>query len=304
MFCAIFPLIHHYRMSNGIDRLYALTVRQLKEKAEQRGLDISHVVEKSDLIDLLRQRDSEPSRSSGVSPSIAMSVSDLRDIIRSCAGRTSQCSEKQDLFNLAKLLLESKSCEICTEKFFHNYSDIVVRMSSCCNVFLHQSCLGKWVLTSVVDQGQYPPKCPCCSALLSDSFVTKFAITPASTSGMYLRYIAAVDGIKRLRKAEKESSISAKEEAELRSLGYRKCPKCGSWIEKGPSMEAFGIPMVEGCDKMTCRCGCKFCFKCGSVDAKCSCTGPEHGFFSHEEVLDSYPRSNITSPAGFINTLF
>ena len=299
-------------MSNGIDRLYALTVRQLKEKAEQRGIDISNVVEKSDLIDLLRQGKhnfSESSRQpeneiSGASPPIAMSVSDLRDIVRSSAGRTSQCSEKQDLFNLAKSLLDGKNCQMCTEKFFLSYSEIVVRMSSCCNSIFHQNCLSKWLLTSVVEQGQYPPKCPSCAALLSDGFITKSVITPASTGGMYLRYISAVDGIKRLRKSERESRMSAKEESELRALGYRKCPKCSSWIEKGPSMEAFGIPMVEGCDKMTCRCGCKFCFKCGSVDAKCNCTSPEHGFFSHEEVLDSYPRSNITSPAGFINTLF
>jgi len=293
-------------MSNGIDRLYALTVRQLKEKAEQRGIDISHVVEKSDLVDVLRQHEGGGGDvTSGASPSIAMSVSDLRDIIRSSAGRTSQCSEKQDLFNLARDLLETKACQICTDRFLLSYSEIIVRMSSCCNSIFHQSCLSKWILTLVLEEGIYPPKCPSCSALLADSFITKSVITPSSTAGTYLRYVAAVDSHKRLRQSQRDSStLSAKEESELQSLGYRKCPKCGSWIEKGPSFEAFGIPMVEGCDKMTCRCGCKFCFKCGSVDAKCACTGSEHGFFSHQEVLESYPHSNITSPAGFINNLF
>jgi hypothetical protein len=288
---------------NGIDRLYELTVRQLREKAQQEGIDISHVVEKSEIVDLLRRaKPGIVDLSSGVSPSIAMSVSDLRDIIRSSAGRTSQCTEKLDLFNLAHQLLENKICQICTEKFLQSFSEIVVRMNSCCSSFFHQECLAKWIMTNVTEQGQYPPKCPSCSALLADSFVAKSVITPSSTNGMYLRYIAAVDGIKRLR--NQKGGLSSEEESQLISLGFRKCPKCSSFIEKGPSMEAFGIAMVEGCDKMTCRCGCKFCFKCGSIDAKCLCTGQEHGFFSHQEVLESYPRSNITSPSGFINSLF
>ena len=285
-------------MSNGIDRLYALTVRQLKEKAQEKGIDISNVVEKSELVELLSDKSSP-----GSSPSIAMSVSDLRELIRSSAGRTSQCSEKLDLFNLAKQLLDTKTCLICTEQFFRSYSEIVIRMTNCCNTIVHQDCLSKWIMTSVVDQGVFPGKCPSCSALLGESFITKHVITPASTNGMYLRYIAAVDGIKRLRQQER-SFLSKQEESDLVNLGYRKCPKCSSWIEKGPSMEAFGIPVVAGCDKMTCRCGCQFCFKCGSIEAKCACTGNEHGFFSHQDVLERYPRSNITSPVGFINTLF
>merc|ERR1740120_235445 len=39
---------------------------------------------------------------------------------------------------------------------------------------------------------------------------------------------------------------------------------------------------------MTCRCGARFCFSCGSLAAACSCTSEEHDFFEHRHVLRSY----------------
>ena len=38
------------------------------------------------------------------------------------------------------------------------------------------------------------------------------------------------------------------------------CPQCKVWLEKS-----------EGCDKMQCRCGYRFCYACGSPDAQCGC---------------------------------
>jgi len=34
--------------------------------------------------------------------------------------------------------------------------------------------------------------------------------------------------------------------------GWKQCRKCKAWISK-----------TEGCNHMTCRCGCEFCYKCG-----------------------------------------
>eukprot|EP00971_Amphidinium_carterae_P168803 3344470-Amphidinium_carterae.1 len=41
------------------------------------------------------------------------------------------------------------------------------------------------------------------------------------------------------------------------TLGIRRCPGCQALIQKQ------GDGLITGCDKMTCRCGCMFCFKCG-----------------------------------------
>mmetsp|Transcript_2409 Transcript_2409/g.3789 ORF Transcript_2409/g.3789 Transcript_2409/m.3789 type:complete len:309 (+) Transcript_2409:689-1615(+) len=64
----------------------------------------------------------------------------------------------------------------------------------------------------------------------------------------------------------------------LRKVFYRKeslpeiktCKQCGAWIMK-----------KGGCNKMKCRCGYRFCFVCGSENAKCSHTLPTHGFIDN-----------------------
>lgn len=40
--------------------------------------------------------------------------------------------------------------------------------------------------------------------------------------------------------------------------GWRKCPACGRIIER----------IEDSCNKMTCGCGCVFCWKCGKVKPK------------------------------------
>jgi hypothetical protein len=49
--------------------------------------------------------------------------------------------------------------------------------------------------------------------------------------------------------------------------GVQQCRSCGAAVSK-----------VDGCDKFMCRCGYKFCWKCGAEGAACGCTGREHGF--------------------------
>jgi len=51
------------------------------------------------------------------------------------------------------------------------------------------------------------------------------------------------------------------------ALGIRTCRRCGN-----------GVELADGCLKMKCRCGYRFCFKCGSENAQCSCTPAHHGF--------------------------
>ena len=47
------------------------------------------------------------------------------------------------------------------------------------------------------------------------------------------------------------------------------CGGCGARVCKS-----------DGCDKMQCLCGYRFCWRCGSVDATCNCN-PGHGFFDN-----------------------
>lgn len=44
--------------------------------------------------------------------------------------------------------------------------------------------------------------------------------------------------------------------------GLKKCPQCTMWVEK-----------MEGCNYVVCRCGCKFCYLCGTDFQQCRCGG-------------------------------
>lgn len=49
--------------------------------------------------------------------------------------------------------------------------------------------------------------------------------------------------------------------------GVKRCRRCGN-----------GVELREGCLKMKCLCGYRFCYKCGSENAQCDCTPSHHGF--------------------------
>ena len=274
-------------------------MRELKLELAALGVPFDHVIEKAELVSLLNgakaaqskaaQSKAAPDRrlSSTIPASIHMSVSALRDLIRAHAGRASSCSEKLDLFLLAQSLLKSKPCFVCLDQLLADVSEIVVRLV-CCNAVAHRACLARWILTGVAE-GKYPSKCPSCPKLLEPAFVTSQILLPSQLQ----QYNHIVAGLMSLQQSIPASANSNSSFSPPSSLNLRQCPQCGSWIEKGPAMEAFGMPIAEGCDKMTCRCGQQFCFKCGAKDAQCACTGSEHGFFSHRDVLTGYPNSTI-----------
>lgn len=64
------------------------------------------------------------------------------------------------------------------------------------------------------------------------------------------------------------SSTSNNVDNEQLPEGIKRCRRCGN-----------GVELTEGCLKMKCLCGYRFCYNCGSENAQCSCTGWVHGFF-------------------------
>lgn len=48
-----------------------------------------------------------------------------------------------------------------------------------------------------------------------------------------------------------------------RGRGIQRCPRCGAYCE-----------LMYGCNRVTCRCGCRFCMNCGRVrgEFECSCS--------------------------------
>jgi hypothetical protein len=61
---------------------------------------------------------------------------------------------------------------------------------------------------------------------------------------------------------------------------YKSCKNCGIPIEK-----------VSGCEKMKCRCGYKFCYKCGVENATCKCTPAMHGYWDNERNQGDFSRT-------------
>ena len=51
----------------------------------------------------------------------------------------------------------------------------------------------------------------------------------------------------------------------------KRCRRCGN-----------GVEHQEGCLKMKCLCGYRFCFLCGSENAQCDCTPSHHGFIDNK----------------------
>lgn len=47
----------------------------------------------------------------------------------------------------------------------------------------------------------------------------------------------------------------------------RRCRRCGN-----------GVELADGCLKMKCLCGYRFCYQCGAENAVCGCTPSHHGF--------------------------
>ncbi|KNC51018.1 IBR1/IBR2 fusion protein [Thecamonas trahens ATCC 50062] len=87
--------------------------------------------------------------------------------------------------------------------------------------------------------------------------------------------------------AAKAAALESQLESSIAGLGMRQCPSCRVWIEK-----------VDGCDKIRCLCGAKWCFVCLTPNATCSCTSRAHGFHPASAVVTNFGRSTASEAAG------
>ena len=87
--------------------------------------------------------------------------------------------------------------------------------------------------------------------------------------------------------AERRQKRKRDEEASAATLRqFRTCPGCRQGLEK----------VARSCNKFQCRCGCRFCWKCGALadaagNLACGCTGRDHVFWDNvRDEADDKPR--------------
>jgi len=164
------------------------------------------------------------------------------------------------------------------------WTENVARCSACRRPF-HRNCIAQHVFFAV-ERGQLPLRCPAphCEQLWPEPFLN-WALDTDQMS----RYQSAVQAILDLRRANRHGSdvLSPRSAEACAKFGFRACPRCKIFIQK----QSEGL--LAGCDKMTCRCGCMFCYKCG-LEAQaggvacCRCVGPHHSFIPIKDVLSNY----------------
>lgn len=57
----------------------------------------------------------------------------------------------------------------------------------------------------------------------------------------------------------------------------KRCRRCGN-----------GVELQSGCLKMKCLCGYRFCYQCGSENARCDCTPSHHGFVDNKTGMGDF----------------
>lgn len=82
------------------------------------------------------------------------------------------------------------------------------------------------------------------------------------------------------RKSERTGAADTHAAAEAATRAFitssstiRQCAMCSTGVERR-----------EGCAKMQCRCGYRFCFECGAPGATCGCTPSAHGFWDNRRM--------------------
>ncbi|CAE8706135.1 unnamed protein product [Polarella glacialis] len=161
-----------------------------------------------------------------------------------------------------------------------------MRCGGQCHARFHRECVAQHALAAA-QRGLLPLRCPVPECL--EPWPAEIAAWALDVQQHEL-YLAASRSAQEQREDEhrvEEAPVSPRTEEALKRLGVRPCPRCRCLIQK----QAEGL--LTGCDKMTCRCGSMFCFRCGMEAraggvARCRCVGAHHGFIAQSQVLNNY----------------
>ena len=152
-----------------------------------------------------------------------------------------------------KRMVEGQTtCQICFETAEHP------QLSGCGHQSACAACLGRWIAEEE-SAGMLVPRCPMpqCQAPLQAEEVTRML---GRTYQPQVKLEA--DGGKDTKELDAETKAWLRENT-------KSCGGCGAHICKS-----------DGCDKMQCLCGWRFCWRCGCVGATCDCN-KGHGFFDN-----------------------
>ncbi|CAK9111339.1 unnamed protein product, partial [Durusdinium trenchii] len=157
-----------------------------------------------------------------------------------------------------------------------------------CGTSFHGTCVATYV-TSQAEQGGVV-KCPSCASIWPEEVYSPCLGDQPELQQRFERAKKSQEELLSRRadvQADGTSELSPRTKEALARLGIRPCPQCRVMIQK----QADGL--FTGCDKMTCRCGCMFCFRCGSEAraggvARCRCVGPQHSYIPRSAVLSNY----------------
>eukprot|EP00933_Yihiella_yeosuensis_P054258 TRINITY_DN5265_c0_g1_i1.p1 TRINITY_DN5265_c0_g1~~TRINITY_DN5265_c0_g1_i1.p1 ORF type:complete len:421 (+),score=70.25 TRINITY_DN5265_c0_g1_i1:22-1263(+) len=293
---------HKAGSSDGLD---ALSIKELKQECKRKKIDTSNCLEKDDLVKQLRTNnflgaETDPGTSTATAskqegdaspkPLVQLPISKLKRLIEihDLKETTAGARERGELEQALQRVLGR--CPICLEDVECSFetSSEVRQCSSCCANF-DRACAAGHMLQSA-ESGQLPLLCPvqgCRMRWPAD------LVSWALDEDQLRRYNTAVRTVREQRQNKGNAgNISPRSAEALRKIGIRTCPECGCAIEKQDST------LTTGCDKMTCRCGCRFCFKCGipaTPDGapQCSCVAAYHQYLTHGDVLNNYPSTSF-----------
>jgi len=270
----------------------SLSVRELRDEIKRRKLDATGCLEKAELIALLHalgnQATNIATAAAGTGALATLSVSELKRLLV-CHGAESEITGAQEKHELVSALESCLCrCPICLDD-----SDAASTQDcGACRSKFHQNCAAQHALSSA-EAARLPLLCPVpgCKARWPSTMVA-WALHEEE---QLQRYNASVRSFREQRQGA--AALSPRTAEALRGAGVRFCPACNVPIEK----QEGGL--LHGCDKMTCRCGCKFCFKCGVKagphgQANCNCVAAHHSYLSHESVMRDYDDNPVDDMQG------